>query len=182
LVFQENRMAWGRVLALMVLLAAPASAQPRPPEDPLADFRTSLTTAPAASALTERGTVYVPAYAAIRAGGGKTRIDLATTLGIHNTAEDKALVIERIDYFETSGRLVQKYLAQPIAVKPLGTIEIFVPRDDTRGGTGANFLVGWAAAGPIAEPLVETVMIGTVGNTSYSFVSQGRAVRPPNTK
>ena len=129
-----------------------------------------------------RGTVYAPAYSAIRAGGGKTRIDLATTLGIHNTAEDKVLVIERIDYFDTNGRLVQTYLAQPVAVKPLGTIEIFVPRDDTRGGTGANFLVGWAAAGPIAEPVVETVMIGTVGNTSYSFVSQGRAVRSPTAR
>ena len=48
---------------------------------------------------------------------------------------------------------------------------------DLRGGTGPNFLVDWAADGPIAEPVVEAVMIGTQGATSYSFVSQGRAVR-----
>jgi hypothetical protein len=158
-------------------LAGPAAAQ-RPAEDPLAGFADSLTTVPEAGTLTQRGTVYAPAYAAIRAGSGKARIELATTLGIHNTAEDKALVIERIDYFDTSGKLVQKYLAKPVAVRPLGTIEIFVAREDTRGGTGANFVVGWAAAGPIAEPVIETVMIGSVGNTSYSFVSQGRPVRP----
>jgi hypothetical protein len=162
----------------LIGLAAPALAQPRAVEDPLAGFADSLTALPEAAALTLRGMVYVPAYSAIRAGGGKTRIDLATTLGIHNTAEDKVLVIERIDYFQASGKLIQKYLDKPVAVRPLGTIEVFVARDDTRGGTGANFVVGWAAAGPIAEPVIETVMIGAVGNTSYSFVSQGRTIRP----
>lgn len=176
-------MAWARVIAviafpLAALLASPAAAQPRPGDDPLVGFADSLTALPEPASLTVRGTVYAPAYSAIRAGGGKTRIDLATTLGIHNTAEDKVLVIDRIDYFETSGKLVQKYLAKPVAIRPLGTIEVFVAREDTRGGTGANFLIGWAAAGAIPEPLVETVMIGTVGNTSYSFVSQGRPIRP----
>jgi hypothetical protein len=174
-----------RLIALTIVLSALSLATvgaPAVAQDPLAGFADSLTTLPEPGTLTQRGTVYVPAYAAIRAGGGKTRIDLATTLGIHNTAEDKALVIERIDYFETSGKLVQTYLAKPVAVRPLGTIEIFVAREDTRGGTGANFLVGWAAAGPIAEPLIETVMIGSVGNTSYSFVSQGRPVRPAGTR
>ena len=35
----------------------------------------------------------------------------------------------------------------------------------------------WAADGPISEPAVEAVMIGAQGTTSYSFVSQGRAIR-----
>src|SRR5689334_17960022 len=121
------------VAALGLVLTAPAGAQPRPGADPLAGFAASLTALPDAGSLTARGTVYVPAYATIRAGGGKTRIDLATTLGIHNTSEDQVLVIERIDYYETSGKSVQKYLAKPVALRPLGTVEIFVAREDTRG-------------------------------------------------
>jgi hypothetical protein len=47
-----------------------------------------------------------------------------------------------------------------------------------RGGTGANFVVDWAAAGEIAEPAVEALMVGGVGAGHYAFVSQGRPVRP----
>ena len=58
-------------------------------------------------------------------------------------------------------------------------MEMFVPADDVRGGAGANFLVEWAADGPITEPAIEAVMIGTSGTTSYSFVSQGRRLEAP---
>jgi hypothetical protein len=64
-----------------------------------------------------------------------------------------------------------------VALKPLGTIEMFVANEDLRGGTGANFVVDWAADGPMSEPVVEAVMIGVLGTTSYSFVSQGRNTR-----
>ena len=68
-------------------------------------------------------------------------------------------------------------LAGPVALKSFGTVEMFVPRDDLRGGTGANFVVEWAAEGATSEPVIETVMMGSMGATSYSFVSQGRSVR-----
>ena len=72
---------------------------------------------------------------------------------------------------------IQAHLENPVALKPLGTIEMFVARDDRRAGMGANFVVDWAADGPISEPVVEAVMIGTQGNATYSFVSQGRPTR-----
>jgi Protein of unknown function (DUF3124) len=50
-----------------------------------------------------------------------------------------------------------------VALKPLGTIEIFVGDEDRRAGMKANFVVDWAADGPISEPVVEAVMIGTQG-------------------
>ena len=45
------------------------------------------------------------------------------------------------------------------------------------GGLGANFVVDWASAGEIAEPVIETLMFGSVGNRHFSFVSQGRATK-----
>jgi hypothetical protein len=144
--------------------------------DPLRMFQASLAEAAPAEARV-RGTIYVPAYSAIRAGSGRGRIDLATTLSIHNTSREKPLLLERIDYHNTEGELVQSHLDQPVALKPLGTIEVFVANADLRGGTGANFMIDWAAHGPISEPVAEAVMIGTQGTTSYSFVSQGRAIR-----
>lgn len=125
-----------------------------------------------------RGAVYAPAHSAIRFGGGRSQVELAATLSLHNTSRERALIVERVDYFDTDGKLVQSFVQKPGLLGPLATLEVFVPADDLRGGTGANFLVEWSAAGPIVAPAVETVMIGSVGTTSYSFVSVGRPIEP----
>jgi hypothetical protein len=109
-------------------------------------------------------------------GTGKGKIDLATTLTVNNTSEKEPLILLRIDYFGTAGNLIHSYLAAPIAIRPLGSAETFVPAEDTRGGTGANFIVEWAAVGQITEPLIEAVMIGTTGTQGYSFTSRGKAM------
>ncbi len=144
--------------------------------DPVNLFQTSLAETYPANAQVRR-TVYVPAYPAIRIMSGRSRIDLATTLSIHNTSREKPLLLERVDYHDTDGELIQGYMEEPVALKPLGTIEMFVAGEDRRGGTGANFVVDWAADGPISEPVIEAVMIGTQGNATYSFVSPGRPER-----
>ena len=145
--------------------------------NPVLLFESSLLPVPSGGARPVRATVYVPAYAVIRASSGQTRIKLATTLSIHNSSRDKPLVLERVDYHNTEGDLVQGFLEQPVALKPFGTMEMFIPEEDVRGGTGANFVVDWTADGPTSEPVVEAIMIGALGTTSYSFVSQGRTVR-----
>jgi hypothetical protein len=144
--------------------------------DPILLFQASLADTPSTSAYVRR-TVYIPGYSTIRIMSGRGRIDLATTLSIHNTSRDKPLMLEQIDYHNTDGRLIHAYLEEPVALTPLGTIEIFVAREDRRAGAGANFVVGWAADGPISEPVIEAVMIGTQGNAAYSFVSPGRPER-----
>lgn len=144
--------------------------------DPLSLFKTSLANASPSSGSAIQGMVYVPAYSTIRLASGRSRLDLATTLSVHNTSRDKALILERIDYHNTEGDLVHAYLERPIALKPFGTIEMFVSDDDRSGGGGANFVVHWSATEPITKPIMEAVMIGSIGTTSYSFVSQGRAV------
>ena len=82
----------------------------------------------------------------------------------------------RIDFFDTPGNLVQSYLHAPVALRPFGTIQIVMPADDVRGGPAANFIVTWSGSGPVAEPLIEAVMFGTEGNSTYSVVSRGRAI------
>jgi hypothetical protein len=72
---------------------------------------------------------------------------------------------------------VESHLKSPIALKPFSTVEVFIAATDVRGGTGANFVVDWAAAGAIAEPAVEALMVGSVGPGHYAFISQGRPIR-----
>ena len=141
-----------------------------------AAFTGAATELPNIERLKIRHTVYVPAYSTVRLGSGKGKVDLATTLTIHNTSEKSPLILLRIDYFGTAGNLLQRYLASPIAIRPLGSAETFVAAEDTRGGTGANFVVEWAADVQITEPLIEAVMIGTIGTSGYSFTSRGKTM------
>jgi hypothetical protein len=73
--------------------------------------------------------------------------------------------------------MVESYLKSPIAIKPFSTVEVFVATTDVRGGTGANFVVDWAATSETAEPVVEALMIGGVGAGHYAFVSVGRPIK-----
>ena len=100
----------------------------------------------------------------------------SVTLSVHNASESRPLVLKRIAYFDTSGKMVESYLKSPVALKPFATIEVFIAANDVRGGTGANFAVDWAATGEIAEPAVEALMVGGVGAGHYAFISQGRPI------
>ncbi|MDK9696637.1 MAG: DUF3124 domain-containing protein [Siculibacillus sp.] len=159
---------------LLLWLGAAATAQPA--ADPLAASRAALIAGSDIGAAVVAGETYVPTHSSIVAGDGRTRIDFAVTLSVHNASETRPLRLTRIDYFDGAGRLVQKYLAAPVLVRPFGTVEIFVAKNDTRAGTGANFIVGWNADAAIAEPVIEAVMIGDFANQSYSFVSLGRRI------
>ena len=139
-------------------------------------FANSLTAVPSGN-LGVSGAFYVPVYSSVSMSQGKLRTDFSVTLSVHNASETKPLVLKRIAYFDTSGKMVEGYLKAPIALKPFSTVEVFIATSDVRGGTGANFVVDWAAAGEIAEPAVEALMVGGVGNAHYAFISQGRPIR-----
>ncbi|MGY3617568.1 DUF3124 domain-containing protein [Bradyrhizobium sp. USDA 10063] len=139
-------------------------------------FAGSLTAVPIENPAVS-GSFYVPVYSSVSMSQGRLRADFSVTLSVHNTSETKPLILKRIAYFDTEGKLVESYLKAPIALKPLATIEVFIATSDVRGGTGANFVVDWAATGEIAEPAVEALMVGSVGPGHYAFISQGRPIR-----
>ena len=139
-------------------------------------FSGSLTAMPSEN-LGVSGAFYVPVYSSVSISQGKVRADFSVTLSIHNASETRPLVLRRIAYFDTNGKMVESYLKTPVALKPFSTIEVFVPTTDVRGGTGANFVVDWAATGEIAEPVVEALMFGGLGSGHYAFISQGRPLK-----
>jgi Protein of unknown function (DUF3124) len=168
------KAAFFGLLACMLLMQIPtAHAQGGNIEQ---NFSASLSAVPA-EPLTVSGAFYVPVYSSVSMAQGKLRADFSVTLSVHNASESRPLVLKRVAYFDTSGKMVESYLKAPIALKPFSTIEVFIPTSDVRGGTGANFVVDWAATGEIAEPAVEALMVGGVGAGHYAFISQGRPIR-----
>ena len=140
--------------------------------DPLEQFADSLIDPPRTGT---QGRTYVPAYAQIRLGSGRGKLDLATTLSIHNSSVDSPIVVRKVSYHGTDGSLIETFLDHRVGLKPLATIEFFVAAADLRAGSGANFLVEWETPISSQGPIAEAIMIGTIGTTSYSFVSQGRS-------
>lgn len=130
--------------------------------------------APAFADEPARGRLYVPVYSSIAAGSGATRIDMTATLSLRNLSSRHAVTLERVEYRDTAGALVRAYLKAPLAVAPLAGYEVVIADKDLAGGTGAKFLIDWSAPAGAPAPLAEAVMIGSVGATSYSFVSVGR--------
>ena len=165
-------------LAILACLSTmqPSSARAQTTAGIEQTFAGSLTAMPSEN-LGVSGAFYVPVYSSVSMSQGKLRADFSVTLSIHNASETRPLVLRRIAYFDTSGKMVENHLKAPVALKPFSTVEVFVPTTDVRGGTGANFVVDWAAAGEIAEPVVEALMVGGVGSGHYAFISQGRPVK-----
>jgi hypothetical protein len=163
------------ILAYLSILNAPgARAQNAAGIEQI--FAGSLTAVPV-DPLAVSGAFYVPVYSSVSMSQGRLRADFSVTLSVHNASETRPLVLKRIAYFDTVGKLVESYLKAPIALKPFSTVEVFIGATDVRGGTGANFVVDWAATAEIAEPAVEALMVGSVGNGHYAFISQGRPVK-----
>ncbi len=120
--------------------------------------------------------VYVPAYSHIYHQDGKPHM-LTITLSIRNTSDENEIAVRSVRYFNTHGKHVKSYVNKPLTLGPLATTEILVEREDTTGGSGANFLVDWVAAKPVSEPIIESVMIDTQGQQGIAFARSGRVIR-----
>jgi hypothetical protein len=171
----RTRHFFPAILACLLTMPTPA-AQAQAAAGIEQTFSGSLTAMPTEN-LAVTGAFYVPVYSSVSMSQGKSRADFSVTLSIHNASETRPLVLRRIAYFDTGGKMVESYLKAPVALKPFSTIEVFVPTTDVRGGTGANFVVDWAATGEIVEPVVEALMVGGLGSGHYAFISQGRPIR-----
>ncbi|HBE69421.1 MAG TPA: hypothetical protein DDW52_14850 [Planctomycetaceae bacterium] len=154
-----------------LLFVPPAEYQPPSLEDyPLGDV--------ALDQLPSSRTIYVPVYSHVYFQGGAPYL-LETTLSIRNTDRNEPIYLRSVDYFDTSGKLIKSQLDRPIRLTSLQTIEFLVERQDTSGGSGANFLVEWQAKSQTAKPLVEAVMVGTAGTQGISFARKGFELAEP---
>lgn len=121
--------------------------------------------------------LYVPVYSHIYTGDKERPFNLAVTLSIRNTDPASVLRLTAVDYYDTDGRLVRRYLEAPRELRPLASIRYVVAERDVEGGSGANFLVRWESPKPINVPVVESVMIGAQSGQGISFTSQAREIR-----
>ena len=137
-----------------------ATPESEPPETP-----------PATGALRNR-VVYVPAYSHLGAASGRRTL-FSITLSVRNVDPTATVRLTHVDYFDTSGHRVRRYLTRPRTLRPLETADFLVETLDETGGSGANFLVYWEGPSDAHALLTETVMVGQVGSAYIGFTSRG---------
>lgn len=127
--------------------------------------------------LSKGQTVYVPAYSNVFTGPKKIPFQLATTLSVRSTDLAAHIRITSIDYYDTNGRMIRRYLDKPLNLGPLASTFVHIEEKDASGGFGANFIVRWNADRVVNAPVIECVMIGATSGQGISFVSPGQEVR-----
>ena len=126
--------------------------------------------------LSKGQTVYVPAYSHIYSGSREKPFFLTITLSIRNIDPNHQIKISVVDYYETQGKLLKKYVESPAMLNPLESKRYVVPENDKSGGSGANFIVEWLSDKPVNPPVVESIMIGTQSQQGVSFTSRGQVI------
>lgn len=146
----------------------------KPSPDPILDKYNSTTNS---NDLLYRDTVYIPIYSDIYSETKDVKFNLTATLSIRNTSFRDTIYIDDIDYYDTDGKLVRHYLVeQTLELSPMQSIEYVVEEDDTEGGTGANFIINWAANSKNISPIFQGVMISTNGQQGISFLTEGVSI------
>ncbi len=121
--------------------------------------------------------VYVPVYSHVYHGDMEKKFLLAGIVSIRNTDPNHAITIILADYYDSDGKVIKSYLPKPFTLNPMASTRFVVKESETKGGSGANFLVQWRAEEEVNEPIMEGVMIGTAGQQGISFTSRGKAIK-----
>jgi hypothetical protein len=121
-------------------------------------------------------TLYIPCSTSYVAGDYSFNVN--TTVFIRNTDPKHSIDIVKIDFYNTSGKLVEKYLPQPLKLAPSAGTYIRV-KDPLSGEEGAvaHFVVQWQAETRVNEPIVRGLMLGSAGTRGYTFESEPRIVQ-----
>ena len=121
-------------------------------------------------------TIYVPVYSHIYSGNREQPFYLAATLSIRNTDTKHAITLMAVDYYDSDGKFLKHYLEKALPLNAMATKRYVVPESDKSGGSGAKFIIKWQSGEPVAEPLIESVMISTKTQQGISFTSRGRVL------
>jgi hypothetical protein len=121
-------------------------------------------------------TVYVPVYSHIYSGNKNLPFYLTATVSIRNTDFHHPITITAVDYYDSDGKLVKKYITAQVPLTAMASTRYIVQESDKIGGSGANFIVRWTSSAPASPPLIESVMISTKSSQGVSFTSRGQVI------
>jgi hypothetical protein len=122
-------------------------------------------------------TVYIPVYSHIYSGDREHPFLLAATLSIRNTDPKYPITILSVNYYDSNGKLLKRYIDTPTQLDAIATIRFVIKESDKSGGSGANFIVRWKSDHNVNVPIMESVMISTRTQQGISFTTRGQVIK-----
>lgn len=145
---------------------------------------TALSVQAEESPLSSGQTLYLPVYSHIWHGDlvvdGRYPLknQVSVLVSIRNTSIKTPIKILAASYYSTDGKLLKQYITAPRVVGPMGTLELFVEKKESIGGSGANFLIQWQSATPTNPPLVEAIHADIKGHLTLTFTTKAQPIQP----
>lgn len=102
---------------------------------------------------------------------------MTAILSIRNISPENSIIITKVEYYDTNGKLIKNYIDHSFSLDKMSSKDFVIPESDLSGGVGANFLVEWKSTIPLAAPIMESIMLGTVGTKAFSFSSRGKKIK-----
>jgi hypothetical protein len=126
-------------------------------------------------------TLYLPIYSHVWHGemdkkGQPMKVLVSVSVSVRNTDPARSISIPSALYYDTDGKKLREYVTSPRVIGPMGTYELFVPRSDDTGGSGANFVISWKSDTPVSPPIVEGFHASLVVGRSIAFTTSARPI------
>ena len=143
----------------------------------------SFAAAAQAPARSSGQTLYLPIYSHVWHGdldnkGQPAKALVSISVSIRNTDPAKSIRVHSAQYFDTDGKRLREYITTPRTIPKMGTIELFIPRSDDTGGSGANFVIVWKSETPASPPIVEGFHANLPAGRSIAFTTTARPIPP----
>ncbi len=128
-------------------------------------------------------TLYLPIYSHVWHGdldsrGEPAKALVSVSVSIRNTDPARPIRVSSAQYYDTDGKRLREYVAAPRTVAPMATFELFIPRSDDTGGSGANFVIVWKSDAPASPPIVEGFHANLPAGRSIAFTTTARPIPP----
>lgn len=125
--------------------------------------------------------LYLPIYSHVWHGevdrnGQPMKTLVSVSVSIRNTNPSKPIQITSAQYFDTDGKKLKEYVPTPRTIAPMGTYELFIPRSDDTGGSGANFVIAWKSDVSVNAPIVEAFHAHLPTGRSIAFTTSARQI------
>ena len=127
--------------------------------------------------------LYLPIYSHVWHGdldsrGEPAKALVSVSVSIRNTDPARAIRVTSAQYYDTDGKKLREYVTAPRTIQPMGTYELFIPRKDDTGGSGANFVIMWRSDVPASPPIVEGFHANMPAGRSIAFTTSARPIPP----
>jgi len=121
-------------------------------------------------------TLYIPSPTSFMAGTHS--VNVRATVFIHNTDPTNAITITGIDFYNSGGKLVEKYVTEPVKLNALAATRVNVKQPlEGEDGMAAHFVIQWQSEHKVVEPLIDGWFTGVSGTRGFSFTSYPRIMR-----